>query len=289
MSKSLHILVTGANGQLGMECRELSQNYPQHHFYFEDKNTLPIDNETSVMQFFSNYKIDVCINAAAYTAVDLAETESENAYRINAQAVGYLATMCEKYGATFIHVSTDYVFNGQKAEGYDETDETDPINIYGASKLKGEELALQNNKNSIVIRTSWVFSSFGKNFVKTMMRLMSEKEQINVVSDQTGRPTYARDLAQTIFTLIENENTPPGLYHYANEGVITWFDFATAIKEICGYACLINPIPSSSYPVPAKRPNFSILNTHKISMLNGVMIPNWKDSLIDCINLLRQQ
>lgn len=287
MTKSLHILVTGANGQLGMECRALSIIHPQHHYYFEDRNTLAIDDIDALDSFFKKNKIDVCINAAAYTAVDLAETQKDDAYKINAEAVGDLASICEAHGAQLIHISTDYVFNGEKEEGYIESDTTDPINVYGASKWKGEELAIEKNKKAIIIRTSWVFSSFGKNFVKTMMRLMSEKESINVVCDQTGRPTYARDLASAIFTIIENESVTPGIYHYANEGIITWFDFANAIKEICGYTCQVNPIPSSSYPVPAKRPSYSILQTEKISKIKGVEIPFWKDSLETCINLLR--
>lgn len=288
MTKSLHILVTGANGQLGMECRALSTIHPQHHYYFEDRNTLAIDDKGALESFFKKIKIDVCINAAAYTAVDLAETQQDDAYKINAEAVGDLASICESYGAQLIHISTDYVFNGEKKEGYVESDKTDPINIYGLSKCKGEELAIEKNKKAIVIRTSWVFSSFGKNFVKTMMRFMSEKESINVVCDQIGRPTYARDLASTIFAIIENENVIPGIYHYANEGIITWFDFANAIKEICGYTCQVNPISSSSYPVSAKRPTYSILQTENISKIKGVDIPFWKDSLETCINLLRK-
>jgi dTDP-4-dehydrorhamnose reductase len=271
-----------------MECRALSAIHPQHHYYFEDRNTLAIDDKETLESFFKKNKIDVCINAAAYTAVDLAETQQDDAYKINAEAVGSLASICEAYGAQLIHISTDYVFNGEKQEGYVESDKTDPINIYGLSKCKGEELAIQKNKKAVIIRTSWVFSSFGKNFVKTMMRLMSEKESINVVCDQTGRPTYARDLASAIFAIIENENVTPGIYHYANEGIITWFDFANAIKEICGYTCQVNPIPSSSYPVPAKRPSYSILQTEKISKIKGVDIPFWKDSLETCINLLRK-
>jgi dTDP-4-dehydrorhamnose reductase len=288
LTKSLHILVTGANGQLGMECRFLSDIHHQHHYYFEDRNTLPIGDKDAVESFFRKNKIDVCINAAAYTAVDLAETEKDEAYKINAEAVGNLASICDSHGAQLIHISTDYVFDGKNQEGYVESDTTDPINIYGLSKCKGEELAIQNNKNAIIIRTSWVFSSFGKNFVKTMMRLMSEKESINVVCDQTGRPTFARDLASAIFAIIENGNVAPGIYHYANQGVTTWFDFANAIKEICGYTCQVNPIPSSSYPVPAKRPSYSILQTEKISKIQGVEIPFWKDSLEICINLLRK-
>jgi dTDP-4-dehydrorhamnose reductase len=205
----------------------------------------------------------------------------------NGEAVGNLAKVCKQLGAQFIHVSTDYVFNGEKQEGYDETDETGPINVYGESKLLGEKMAIANNAGSIIIRTSWVYSAFGKNFVKTMMKLMSERESISVVCDQTGRPTYAKNLAKLIFNLIE-QKAPGGIYHYADEGAITWYDFALEIKNICNYSCNINPIPSSEYPVPAKRPRYSILNTQKISAIQGVVVPDWKEGLQDCINLLRK-
>lgn len=282
------ILITGSNGQLGNECRVLSETYPKYNFLFVSKQDLSIDNITAVEDLFSNNNIDYCINCAAFTAVDLAETEIETAYNINATAVGNLAKCCQKYNARLIHISTDYVFNGEKKIGYLETDTTGPINVYGASKLEGEKIALTENPASIIIRTSWVYSSFGKNFVKTMMRLMQEKTEINVVSDQIGKPTYAHDLAKVIFDIIEKEEKViPGIYHYANEGIISWYEFAQEIKNIANYSCKINPISSASYIVPAKRPHYSILNTDKIVLNFGIKIPEWKDSLQKCMSLLK--
>ena len=287
MSISKNILVTGANGQLGMECKALSIEYPNWNIICLIRAELDIENLNAIEHYFESNKIDVCINAAAYTAVDLAEKEIDKAMLANGEAVGNLAKVCKQFGAQFIHVSTDYVFNGEKEAGYDETDETGPINVYGESKLLGEKMALANNAGSIIIRTSWVYSAFGKNFVKTMMKLMSERESINVVCVQTGRPTYAKNLAKVIFNLID-QHAPGGIYHYADEGAITWYDFASEIKTICNYNCNINPIPSSEYPVPAKRPRYSILNTQKISAIQGVVVPHWKEGLQDCINLLRK-
>jgi len=282
------ILITGSNGQLGNECRVLSETYPNYNFLFVSKQDLSIDNITAVEDLFSNNNIDYCINCAAFTAVDLAETEIEKAYNINATAVGNLAKCCQKYNARLIHISTDYVFNGEKKIGYLETDTTGPINVYGASKLEGEKIAFTENPASIIIRTSWVYSSFGKNFVKTMMRLMQEKTEINVVSDQIGRPTYAYDLAKVIFDIIEKEDkVKPGIYHYANEGIISWYEFAHEIKNIGNYSCKINPISSAAYIVPAKRPHYSILNTDKIVLNFGIKIPNWKESLLKCMSLLK--
>jgi len=287
MLSKKNILVTGSNGQLGMECKVLMNENPIYNMLCLDREELNIENKKDIEEYFQLNKIDVCINAAAYTAVDLAEKEIDKANLVNGEAVGNLAAVCHQFGAKFIHVSTDYVFNGEKQEGYDETDETGPINVYGESKLLGEKMAMANNANSIIIRTSWVYSSFGKNFVKTMMKLMSERESINVVCDQTGRPTYAKNLAIAIFKLIE-QAAPGGIYHYADEGAINWFEFASEIKKICNYQCNINPIPSSEYPVPAKRPRYSILNTQKISTIQGVVVPHWKEGLQDCINLLRK-
>ena len=233
-------------------------------------------------------EFDYCINAAAYTAVDLAETETELAQLINATAVGYLADACRKNNCRLIHVSTDYVFDGTNEIGYDVDDATSPINVYGATKLEGEKLALSLNTETIVIRTSWVYSFHGKNFVKTMMKLMQERESLNVVADQIGKPTYAADLAAAIFQIIfSDKEFIAGMYHFANQGVISWYDFAVAIKEIGGYNCTINPIVSSEYPTPAKRPSYSILNTNKIEHTFNIQIPYWKDSLQKCMELLR--
>jgi dTDP-4-dehydrorhamnose reductase len=285
-----NILVTGANGQLGSEFRVLSEQYPQYHFVFSPKEDLPIEDSKIVNQYFESQSFDYCINCAAYTQVDAAETEKELAFRINAEAVENLASACNAHGVQFIHVSTDYVFDGTNKEGYTETDPTCPLNVYGASKLGGEIAAMKANTQSIIIRTSWVYSFFGKNFVKTMMRLMKEKASINVVDDQIGRPTYAADLANAIMNIIaKQDGWVPGIYHYANEGAISWFDFAKEIKKWGGYTCDIHPIPSSSYPVPAKRPNYSILKTEKIISVFHLTVPSWKDSLHKCMQLLLEQ
>lgn len=282
------ILVTGANGQLGNECRTLAESIVNAEFVFTDVAELSITDSNAVEEMFSKNNFDYCINAAAYTAVDLAETETALAQLINATAVGYLADACKKSNCKFIHISTDYVFDGTKENGYDVDDATSPINVYGATKLEGEKLALSLNPETIVIRTSWVYSYHGKNFVKTMMKLMQERETLNVVADQIGKPTYAADLAAAIFQIIFSEKEfVPGMYHFANQGVISWYDFAVAIKEIGGYNCNVNPIASSEYPVPAKRPNYSILNTNKIEHTFIIQIPYWKDSLQKCMDLLR--
>jgi dTDP-4-dehydrorhamnose reductase len=282
------ILVTGANGQLGNECRTLAESIANAEFVFTDVAELSITDSSAVEEIFSKNNFDYCINAAAYTAVDLAETETALAQLINATAVGYLAEACRKSNCKFIHISTDYVFDGTNEIGYDVDDATSPINVYGATKLEGEKLALSLNPETIVIRTSWVYSFHGKNFVKTMMKLMQERESLNVVADQIGKPTYAADLAAAIFQIIFSENEfVPGMYHFANQGVISWYDFAVAIKEIGGYNCNVNPIASSEYPVPAKRPNYSILNTNKIEHTFNIQIPYWKDSLQKCMDLLR--
>ena len=287
MSRKKNILVTGANGQLGMEFRTISMLYPGYDFLFTTKEDLSIIDTANVESFFSTHDIAYCINCAAYTAVDKAEAEKEIAFENNGTAVGNLAAVCKKVGSRFIHISTDYVFNGNATEPYKETDETDPVNIYGASKLQGEKEALKNNMDTIIIRTSWVYSSFGKNFVKTMLRLMNEKESISVVSDQVGCPTYANDLAEAIMKIIsENEKPMGGIYNYSNRGVISWYEFALAIKEISESSCTVNPVSSSQYPTPAKRPNYSVLDTSKIEQVFNIEIPFWKDSLEKCIALL---
>ncbi len=282
------ILVTGANGQLGNECRILAEAIADAEFVFTDVAELSITDSKAVEEIFSKNKFDYCINAAAYTAVDLAETEPELAQLINATAVGYLAEACQKHHCKLIHISTDYVFDGQNENGYHVEDATGPMNVYGQTKLEGEQLALSINSETIVIRTSWVYSYYGKNFVKTMMKLMQERETLNVVSDQIGKPTYAADLAAAIFQIIFSESAfVPGMYHYANQGVISWYEFAQAIKEIGGYACAVHPIPSSAYPVPAKRPHYSILHTDKIEHTFNIVIPHWKASLQNCMSLFQ--
>ena len=283
------ILVTGSGGQLGMEIWKLSENYPDYKFIFTTKESLPINEFEQVKLLFEKQQIDCCINCAAYTAVDKAEMEKEKAFQINADAAGNLASVCKAHQAQFIHISTDYVFDGTSSEPYKEEDKISPINIYGASKLRGEELVLNNNAAAIIIRTSWVYSSFGNNFVKTMLRLLKEKQKINVVSDQYGCPTYAADLAEVIMKVIDkDDNGHPvsGIFNYCNAGKISWYEFAKAIKKHIKSKCEIDPIPSFEYPVPAKRPQYSVLDTTKIIDTFGIHIPNWKTSLHQCLSFL---
>jgi len=286
------ILITGANGQVGSEFRVLSKAYPQYNFLFVAKDELSIDNAAVVKEYFDKHAIQYCVNCAAYTAVDKAETETEKAFLINADAVGNLAAVCKTKGVKLIHISTDYVFDGTNTTPYLESDPVKPLGVYGASKLKGEQLALQNDPDTIIIRTSWVYSSFGNNFVKTMLRLMKERESISVVNDQQGCPTYAADLADAIMQIIINYqlsiiNSTNRIFNYSNSGVINWHQFAIAIKELTNSKCIVNSIPSSQYPTPAKRPQYSVLDTTKIHETFAITIPAWKDSLVTCLDLLK--
>jgi dTDP-4-dehydrorhamnose reductase len=283
------ILVTGANGQVGKEFRVLVMQYPQYNFLFAGREDLAIENFDAVTKYFIDNTIDFCVNCAAYTAVDKAEIEKEKALLINASATGNLAAVCAVHNTQFIHISTDYVFDGTGKQPYKETDATNPLGVYGQSKLKGEELVLQNNAAAIIIRTSWVYSSFGNNFVKTMLRLMKERESINVVDDQLGCPTYAADLAVAIMEIINKSsihNFQYSIFNYCNAGIISWYDFAVAIKELSGSNCIVNPIPTLQYPTPARRPQYSVLDTGLIKNIFGVAIPEWKESLKNCLQLL---
>ena len=287
---NLKILITGANGQLGNEFRTLADKHPEHEFVFLTRNELSISDAGNVRQVLQQHRPNWVVNCAAYTAVDKAETEKDLAMAVNAEAAGLLAEACAALNAKLIHISTDYVFDGSSAQPYSEDAATGPINTYGISKLRGEELVLQKNPDAIIIRTSWVYSFFGNNFVKTMMRLMKERESINVVSDQVGSPTYAADLANAILRIIENNNAgnAKGIFHYSNEGQISWYEFAQAIKELTGSKCTVNPIPSSAYPTPAKRPQYSLLDKTRIRTAFGLDIPHWKKSLESCLNKLMQ-
>jgi dTDP-4-dehydrorhamnose reductase len=292
MSQSA-ILVTGANGQLGNELRVLAAAYPAYEFIFTDRDEMLIDDAAAVQQYFDRYQPAWCINCAAYTAVDKAETDQENAYSVNAEGPRVLAAASKANQARFIHISTDYVFNGESPVPYKEESPTGPLNVYGLSKLKGEQLCLQNNPDAIIIRTAWVYSSFGNNFVKTMMRLMRERESINVVGDQIGSPTYAADLAQCIMQIVAGTDLQivhwhPGIYHYSNHGRISWYDFAVAIKELINSNCTVNSISTGQYPTPAKRPAFSLLDTQKIQTVFHCNIPFWKDGLQRCLKLLQE-
>lgn len=277
----LNILVTGANGQLGSSLKSLAPNYPNFTFYFTDKNELDITKIRKIEEFVSKNKIQLIINCAAYTNVDKAEGEFPLANEINHLAVENLGVVSKDNNIRLIHISTDYVFDGTLEKPYVETDKTNPTNNYGITKLKGEEALLKlNPENSIIIRTSWLYSLYGNNFVKTMMRLGKEKETINVVSDQIGSPTNASDLAKAILQIIPLiESKRVEIYHYSNSGVCSWFQFAKEIMRISKSDCKVEPILSKDYNSKAPRPNFSILNTEKIQNTFNVEVPEWKTSL----------
>jgi dTDP-4-dehydrorhamnose reductase len=281
------ILVTGSNGQLGKELQQLAADYPAYRFVFASREDLKLHHFGLVENFFVGLQPQYCINCAAYTAVDKAESEQDMAMLVNGEAVGNLAAVCKRFHTKLIHISTDYVFDGESEIPYLPTDQTGPISVYGISKLKGEELCMKENSDAIIIRTAWVYSEFGNNFVKTMMRLMKERPEIKVVNDQIGAPTYAADLAKACLDIIDSGKWESGIYHYSNSGKISWYDFAVAVKEMIGSPCTVHPIPTTDYPTPAKRPKFSLLNTDKISDIFRVKIPDWKTSLAQCIAQLK--
>jgi dTDP-4-dehydrorhamnose reductase len=285
------ILVTGANGQLGNEIKIFSLQYPSFRFLFSSRNDLPIENSDLVDLFFEKNKINYCVNCAAYTAVDKAESEKEEAFLINAEAVGRLAKICKKHNSKFIHISTDYVYDDNSNTPLKEQNALGPNNVYGLSKLRGEELAFLENPSTLLIRTSWVYSSFGNNFVKTMLRLFKERDEINVVDDQLGSPTYAADLADVIMKFIEKKeegNDFSGIVNYSNSGATNWYEFAKEIKRLVDSDCKINPIPTAAYKVAAKRPLYSVMDTSKIKELLNLKIPDWKESLKKCIGILME-
>ncbi|WP_339631653.1 dTDP-4-dehydrorhamnose reductase [Bizionia echini] len=261
-----HVLVTGSNGQLGKSLSTLINNHPYNslQFTFTTKATLDISNQEQVDTYFQSNNFNYCINCAAYTAVDKAEEEKEQAFLVNATGAKNLAEVSKRYGVTLIHISTDFVFNGSKREPYLETDTPNPINVYGNSKLQGERFIQSTLKHYFIIRTSWLYSEFGNNFVKTMLRLGAEKKELHVVNDQIGSPTYAKDLAEVICEIIITKNTQFGLYHYSNQGILSWFEFAQAIFNVTQNNIQLKPIPTSGYPTPAKRPLYSVLSSSKI-------------------------
>lgn len=281
------ILVTGANGQLGQCLQKISSQFEEFEFIFTDSETLDITNKEEVNDFFWQNAPDFCINAAAYTAVDLAETDIEKAFLVNADGTENLAEACAENNAQFIHVSTDYVFDGENNLAYTEEDFTNPLGVYGASKLAGDELALEVNPCSVILRTSWVYSEFGKNFVKTMLNLFATKEELNIVADQFGQPTNANDLAEAIMKIIKSEKITPGIFNFSNLGRISWFDFAEKIAELSEAKIKLNAIETSQYPTPAKRPKNSVLDLDKISKTYGVQLKPWEESLEGCVQILQ--
>lgn len=282
-----NILVTGTKGQLGSEIMFLSKNYP-HQFFFTDINELDISDEQAVNNYLDANKINLIINCAAFTAVDKAEVEKEKANIINHLSVELLAKLAKKQKAKFIHISTDYVFDGKTYRPYSPFDECRPLSVYGLTKRKGEEKIFKEEiDNSLIIRTSWVYSSYGNNFVKTILRLVSERESINIVSDQIGSPTYARHLATFILECLPKINWDgTKIFHYTNEGVCSWFDFAKAICQIKQIDCKINSIPTSNYPTPAPRPLYSVLSKEETKSHFQIEIPYWFNALEDCLNLI---
>lgn len=287
---SKRILVTGANGQLGSEVQTISADYPNYEFYFSDTNSLDVTDKNTIDVFCQKNSITAIINCAAYTAVDKAEEDVKNADRVNHLAVKYLAEVSKAHNISLVHISTDYVFDGKNYKPYTEDDAVSPQSVYGNSKYLGEQALIDiNPPDSIIIRTSWVYSSFGNNFVKTMIRLGQEREQLGVIYDQVGSPTYAKDLAMTILDLLPKlHNTNVGIFHYSNEGVCSWYDFAKTIFELSDIQCKVNPIETKEYPTPATRPHYSILNKTKIKQRFNIEIPCWKDSLKTCLKTLKE-
>ncbi len=281
------ILVTGANGQVGRSLQNLEGAFADYKFHFLGREHLPLQDFKLVDEVIEALKPHLIINAAAYTAVDKAEVETESADLINGFAVGNLAAAAKRVESKFIHISTDYVYDGNNGVPYVETDKVNPLNAYGKSKLLGEQLALSENPDSVIVRTSWVYSPFGSNFVKTMLRLMSSRTSISVVNDQTGSPTYACDLAEALLNICTAQNSwVPGIYHYSNMGNITWFRFAQAIQQIKGFECEVIPISTAEFPTPAKRPSYTVMNCQKIVDAFGITIQPWESRLRDCLSLL---
>ena len=279
----IKILITGAKGQLGLELNELSKGVIDYSFDFADSKALDISSEVEIKAYFKNSSYDYCINCAAYTAVDKCEDEKENSEQVNHQGVAVLADACKEFDVVLIHISTDFVFDGKNNRAYIETDKTNPINYYGKSKLLGEE-AIQNRLDKYyILRTSWLYSSFKSNFVKTMLKLSESRDVLNIIDDQIGTPTYARDLAKVILRIIEERKLEYGIYHYSNEGVASWYDFAKMIFEYSNKRISILPIATEQYPLPAERPIFSVLNKNKIKKGLNITIPHWTESLKDCI------
>ena len=281
----MNVLVTGCNGQLGQALVHLAIDEPQHHWLFTDIDTLDIASLDAVERCFADNHIEVCINCAAYTAVDKAEDEPQLADLVNTFAPKVLAETCLKHNALLVHISTDYVFNGEATLPYPVDAHVNPQSVYGRTKAEGERLIRESGCNHIIVRTAWLYSSTGKNFVKTILSLGDTRDEINVVNDQKGCPTWATDLAKALIRLINHYgyNEVQETFHFTNEGQITWYEFAKAIMEIRGKNCKVNPITSDQYPAKAHRPTYSVLDLSKIKEVTGMVIPFWRDSLVKCI------
>lgn len=283
----MNILITGCNGQLGNEIQLLEKQYPQHKFFNTDVEELDITNQLAVFDYIGRHEIDGIINCAAYTAVDKAESNQQLCTALNTEAPAYLAAAIDKREGWIIHISTDYIFNGTKHKPYVETDTPCPESVYGSTKLAGELGVSKFCKKALIIRTAWLYSAFGNNFVKTMIKLGQERDSLGVVFDQIGTPTYARDLAKTIFAIVE-KGIVAGVYHFSNEGVCSWYDFTKAIHRMSNIdTCNVYPIHTEEYPTPAARPAYSVLDKTKIKQTYGISIPHWEDSLAECVKRLK--
>lgn len=286
----ISVLVTGKDSQLAQCIQSMAHNYSDLKFIFKTSAELDITNRSEVNSVFKgSEQFNYCINCAAYTAVDKAENETEKAFSINVEGVRNLAEACSNYQVTLIHISTDFLFDGAASKPYLEDSFTSPLSIYGKTKLEGELAIEQALKHHFIIRTSWLYSEYGNNFLKTMLRLSKERSEISVVGDQIGSPTYAKDLADVVLQLIESENTSYGIYHYSNEGEVSWYDFAKEIFKLSNRSIKLNKIETKDYPTPATRPKYSILNTEKISQLLDLKIPNWKTSLANAFSNLENK
>ena len=279
----MNILITGCNGQLGNEIQLLQAQYAQHTWFNTDVNELDITDKAAIERFVETNEIGSIVNCAAYTAVDKAESDPQLARKLNAEAPAFLAEVVGKRGGWMVQVSTDYVFDGTKHTPYVETDEPCPNSVYGQTKLEGEQAVSKLCPNAMIIRTAWLYSEFGNNFVKTMIRLGREREQLGVIFDQVGTPTYAHDLAMVIMTAID-KGIKPGVYHFSNEGVTSWYDFTKSIHRLSGInTCQVSPLHTAEYPTPACRPAYSVLDKTKIKAAYGIEIPHWEESLAKCI------
>lgn len=283
------ILITGANGQLGNELRLMAENYPQFSYIFTDIAELDICDKAAVVAFVESHEVDAIVNCAAFTAVDKAEGEEAKAAMINSEAPANLAEAIERRGGTLVQISTDYVFPGNACKPIGEDSPTAPESAYGRTKLAGEVAAQKACRNTVIIRTAWLYSTFGHNFVKTMIKLGRERGSLGVVFDQVGTPTYARDLARAIMEIL-SRGAVPGVYHFTDEGVASWYDFTVMIHKLAGISgCKVSPIHTEDYPVPAARPHYSVLDKSKIKKTFGIEIPYWVDSLRECVDILLKQ
>jgi dTDP-4-dehydrorhamnose reductase len=283
-----NILITGSRGQLGNEIQQAAKQSPENNYFFTDIQELDITDKAAIAEFVKTNSIDYIVNCAAYTAVDKAEDDVELCYLINYEAVKNIAEVAYESNLKVIHVSTDYVFDGTNYKPYTEDQALNPTSIYGKSKLDGEQVLAEICKESVIIRTSWLYSSFGNNFVKTMLKLGNERDELNIIADQIGTPTYAADLASAILQIVASENFLPGIYHYSNEGVCSWYDFTKAIHRLAQITCNVQAIETKDYPTRASRPHYSVLNKAKIKTTFNIQIPHWEESLKRCIEILNK-